>query len=452
MNYKKRLNAVIPGGAHTYSRGHDQFPSNAPEILSKGKGAYVFDADGRRYLDYGMALRAVNIGYAEDEIDNAAFEQIKNGNNLTRPSLIELEAAELLVDLIDSVDMVKFTKNGSTSVSAAVKLARAYTNRDLVARCSQHPFFSYDDWFIGSTPLTKGIPQSTISQTKMFNYNDINSLKSLVDEYPGQIACVVLEPAAGDCPSVDGKQGCCSEKVCNRYQDKSAEKNFLQEVQELCNKNGIVFILDEMITGFRWHMKGAQYLYGVEPDLCTFGKAMANGFSVSAIAGKKELMEQGSIDKIGQERLFLLSTTHGAEMCGLGAFVKTVEYMQHENVISHLWDYGFRLKELINQLALEYDINTSFIAKGPSCSPLFLTYDKNGEISFALRTLFLQEMIKNGVLMPWLALCFRHGDEEFQITENALRAAFKVYKIGLEEGVSKLIDGDVIKPVFRKFN
>ncbi|WP_198009928.1 aminotransferase class III-fold pyridoxal phosphate-dependent enzyme [Legionella tunisiensis] len=167
-DFKSRLLHVIPGGAHTYSRGHDQYPENAPQIMVRGKGAYTYDNQGIEYLDYGMALRAVNIGYAEDEIDQAAFEQIRNGNNLTRASMIELEAAELLVDLIDSVDMVKFTKNGSTAVSAAVKLARAYTGRDLIARCAEQPFFSYDDWFIGSTPITRGIPANVIEQTKLF--------------------------------------------------------------------------------------------------------------------------------------------------------------------------------------------------------------------------------------------------------------------------------------------
>ena len=200
MNYQERLLKVIPGGAHTYSRGFDQYPENAPQILTRGKGAYIFDPEGNRYLDYGMALRAVNLGYAEDEIDAAAIEQIKKGNNLTRPSMIELEAAELLVSLIDSVDMVKFTKNGSTSVSAAVKLARAFTGRDLVARCAEQPFFSYDDWFIGSTPITRGIPQDTIEKTKTFRYNDIASLEALVDQYPNQFSCVVLEPAATEDP------------------------------------------------------------------------------------------------------------------------------------------------------------------------------------------------------------------------------------------------------------
>lgn len=430
-SFSKRLNHVIPGGAHTYSRGDDQFPANAPEILVSGKGAFVLDANGNRFLDYGMALRAVNIGYAEEEIDNAAIAQIKNGNNLTRASLIELEAAELLVDLIDSAEMVKFTKNGSTAVSAAVKLARAYTGRELVARCSDHPFFSFDDWFIGSTVLTRGIPQGTIAQTKQFRFNDIASLELLIEQHPGQLACVVLEPAASEEP----------------------RDNFLLKVQNLCKRHGIVFIIDEMISGFRWHMKGAQHLYGVSPDLCTFGKAMANGFSVACIAGKREIMELGSIDKEGQERVFLLSTTHGAEMCGLGAFVATMEFMQRNGVVEHLWAYGSRLKQMLEEAANFHRIADSFKVGGAACSPWYLTLDSDGNPSFALRTLFSQEMIRNGVLMPWIALSYRHGDEEFEITKRAVNSAFSVYKKAIEDGsVNNHLNGRAIKPVFRRFN
>src|SRR5437016_8401940 len=196
MSYQDRLQKVIPGGAHTYSRGADQFPANAPQLLVRGKGAYVYDDKGTRYLDYGMALRAVNIGYAEDEIDEAAIRELRQGNNLTRPSLIELEAAELFTRVIDSADMVKFTKNGSTSVSAAVKLARAYTGRTMVARCAEHPFFSYDDWFIGSTCVSRGVPDDVIPKTKLFHYNDVASRETLIAAYPDQLACVVLEPAS----------------------------------------------------------------------------------------------------------------------------------------------------------------------------------------------------------------------------------------------------------------
>ena len=429
-SFQDRLLKVIPGGAHTYSRGFDQYPENAPQILSRGKGVYVFDPDGNRYLDYGMALRAVNIGYAEDEIDAAAIEQIKNGNNLTRASMIELEAAELLVGLIDSVDMVKFTKNGSTAVTAAVKLSRGHTGRDLVARCAEHPFFSYDDWFIGSTPLTLGVPQDTIDKTKTFRYNDIASLEALINQYPNQIACVVLEPAATEEPK-DG---------------------YLLQVQELCRKNGIVFVLDEMITGFRWHMKGAQHLYGVTPDLCTFGKAMANGFSVACIAGRREIMELGSIEHQGRERLFLLSTTHGAEMSSLGAFVATVSYMQKHKVVEHLWSYGHKLMAMMQRQAEAHGISHSFKVGGIACSPYFMTLDKSGANSLALHTLFLQEMIRNGVLMPSIALSYSHGEEELAVTEHALDQTFKVYGQALEDGFEKYLKGAVKKPVFRKFN
>jgi len=430
MNYQDRLLKAIPGGAHTYSRGYDQYPTNAPQILTRGKGTYIYDPDGKKYLDYGMALRAVNIGYAEDEIDAAAIEQIKNGNNLTRPSMIELEAAELLVELIDSVDMVKFTKNGSTAVSAAVKLARAYTGRELVARCAEHPFFSYDDWFIASTPVTRGIPQETIEKTKMFRYNDIASLEALIASHHGKFACVVLEPAATEEPKDD----------------------FLRRVQELCRLHGIVFVLDEMITGFRWHMKGAQHVYGITPDLCTFGKAMANGFSVACIAGRREIMELGSIEFEGRERVFLLSTTHGAEMCGLGAFVATMGFMQQHKVVEHLWEYGRKLIAMMQRQADAHGIGHSFKAGGIPCSPYYLTLDSSGANSLGLRTLFSQEMIRNGVLMPWIALSYRHGDAELAATEQAIDLSFGVYRKALEEGVGKYLNGPVIKPVFRKHN
>jgi glutamate-1-semialdehyde 2,1-aminomutase len=430
MTYQDRLLKAIPGGAHTYSRGFDQFPSNAPQILKKGKDAYVYDSEDNCYLDYGMALRAVNIGYANEQINQAAIEQIGFGNNLTRASMIELKAAEKLISIVKSIDMVKFTKNGSTATTAAIKLSRAYTKRSLVARCIEHPFFSYDDWFIGSTPITKGIEQKDIENTKLFNYNNIESLEKLFLQYPNEIACVILEPASTEHP----------------------KDNFLHKVKELCKKNGTVFILDEMITGFRWAIGGAQEYYNIEADLCTFGKAMANGFSVAAVAGKREIMSLGSIENEGEERLFLLSTTHGAEMSGLGAFVETINYLQTNRVIEHLWSYGKELIDLINHLAKKHNIEKNFIASGIECSPYYLTFDDKGENSLEFRTLFAQEMIKHGVMMPWIALSFSHGKEELQKTKIALDKTFEVYKKALDEGIEYYLHSPCIKPVFRKYN
>ena len=430
MSYRDRLQKVIPGGAHTYSRGADQFPANAPQILARGKGAYVFDDKGTQYLDYGMALRAVNIGYAEAEIDEAAMHEIRNGNNLTRPSMVELEATELFTSLIASTNIMKFTKNNSTSVSTAVKLARAFTGRELVVRCAEHPFFSYDDWFIGSTTLTRGVPRAAIEQTKLFRFNDIDSLRSLFALHRDEIACVVLEPATTAHP----------------------DKNFLQEVQAECRAHGALMILDEMITGFRWHLKGAQHYYGVQPDLCTFGKAMANGFSVSCVAGRREVMELGSIEIPGRERVFLLSTTHGAEMAGMGAFVATVRYLEREPVVEHLWRYGQKLIDLMNGLAKEFGVEASLQAGGVPCSPYYATLDRDGKPSLELRTLLAQELVRGGVLMPWIAVSYRHREPELALTERALRAALPVYRRGLESGAAALLEGPAIKPVFRKFN
>ena len=430
MNYQKRLLKAIPGGAHTYSRGFDQFPSNAPQIFKRGEGAYIYDANENKFLDYGMALRAVHLGYANKDVNNAAFKQIDYGNNLTRASIVELKAAELFINLIGSVDMVKFTKNGSTATTAAYKLSRAFTGRAMIARCAENPFYSFDDWFIGSTPLTKGILQKDIDNTKMFNYNNIQSLEKLFDEYPNQIACVMLEPATNEHP----------------------KNNFLHEVKKLCHQNGSLFVLDEMITGFRWHLKGAQYYYDVKPDLCTFGKVMANGFSVAAVAGKREIMELGSIEFEGRERLFLLSTTHGAEMSGLGAFIETIKFMKKNNVIEHLWQYGSKLIFMMNNLAKRFEIEKNFVAGGIECSPYYLTFDKDGQNSLALKTLFSQEMIKNKVLMPWITFSYAHGEKELEITKKALERTFEIYKKAVDEGYEKYLLGDVIKPVFRKFN
>ena len=430
MNYQDRLLKAIPGGAHTYSKGFDQYPSNAPAIMAKGKGAYLFDSDNRPYLDYGMAMRSVSIGYANERVNQAALTQMNNGNSLSRPSLIELQAAQTLIDLIDGIDMVKFTKNGSTAVTAAVKLSRAYTNRAIVVRCQDHPFFSYDDWFIASTPMTKGIPEPTHRWTKSFIYNDIDSLYQLFNRYPQEIACVILEPATTDHPTND----------------------FLHEVKALCHQYGALFILDEMVTGFRWHLKGAAHYYNITPDLCTFGKAMGNGFSVCAIGGKEEIMQQGSIEFEGQERLFLLSTTHGAEMSSLGAFIEAVRIMQEKGVVEHLWQYGNRLINMMNTMAQSFGISHSFIAGGVPCSPYYTTLNQKQELCLGLKTLFMQEMINRGVLMPFIALSYAHQDRELALTKEALAHSFAIYAMALEKGYHHYLKGDTIKPVFRKYN
>lgn len=433
------LHKTIPGGAHTYSRGDDQYPSNAPSILERGKDAYVWDVNGKKLLDYGMALRAVTLGYANDRVNKAAIREIEKGVNLTRATSIELEAANTIIDLIPGAEMVKFAKNGSNVTTAAVKIARAYTGKKYVCVPRQQPFFSFDDWFIGTTPVKRGIPAEHYSTTLVFDYNDIKSLEKLFDRYHDEIAAVILEPATTLMP-------------CSSVYFKEEKKNFLHDVQHVCKKNKSIFIIDEMITGFRWHINGAQTYFGLEPDLSTFGKGMSNGFAVAALVGKRELMEVGSTNTPGNERTFLLSSTHGAEMCGMGAFIETVKIYKEENVTNHLWNFGEKLFNGINQLSAAAGLQDYFFMDGNAVSMNYITKDGSGNNSMHFRTLFSQEMITNGILMPWVAPSFMHKEEELQLTFNAVEAALNIYKKALVDGIEKYLNGPVIKPVFRKYN
>ena len=251
-----RLRRVIPGGAHTYAKGSDQFPELSPGVIARGAGCHVWDVDGNEFIEYGMGLRAVTLGHAYAPVVEAVRESLSLGTNFTRPSALELECAETFLGIISGAEMVKFTKDGSTADTAALKLARAYTGRELVAICAEQPFFSYDDWFIGTTTMDGGIPPIERSFTLRFHYNDADSLKALFLAHPGKIAAVFLEPARTSEPA----------------------PGFLEGVQALCTEHGAVLVFDEMITGFRWHLGGAQALYGVVPDLSTFGKGRRERF------------------------------------------------------------------------------------------------------------------------------------------------------------------------------
>ena len=426
---RQRAHAVIPGGAHTYSRGDDQFPENAPAALKSGRGCFVTGSDDKTYLDFGMALRSVALGYADERVNRAAIEQIELGNNLTRATITEIEAAEDFCSVIPGCDMVKFAKNGSTVVSAAIKLSRAFTGRKYIARCAQHPFFSFDDWFIGDTEMSRGVPSEISNFTLRFDFNDIESLKQLFNRYPGQIAAVLLEPST----SVEPSSG------------------FLQDVVSISRANGAVSIFDEMITGFRWSLRGASDFYGAVPDLKTFGKAMANGFSVAALGGRREIMNLGGI-KHNEERVFLISTTHGAEMCGLGAFRQVLKIYSEEDVTSHLWKIGNTLIQGLNSAAARHRLNDTFYCGGASCSPLYYFKDQEGKVSQPLRTLFMQEMVKKGILIPWISLSYAHQKEHIERTIDAASEAFDTVNRALSDGVERYLLGNPAKPVFRKFN
>ena len=199
--YGNKASSLIPGGAHTYSKGDDQFPLNAPRVIERGLGCELWDVDGNKFTDLAMSLGTVTLGHAYEPVLEAVRNEINKGVNFCRPSIIEGELAELLVDTIPSAEMVKLAKNGSDGVTAAVKLARACTGRKYVARCSADPFNAVHDWFIGSTLVNRGVPLETQKLTLSFNYNDIESCQKLFDEYPEEIACLLLEPVSFDAPA-----------------------------------------------------------------------------------------------------------------------------------------------------------------------------------------------------------------------------------------------------------
>ena len=420
---------LIPGGCHTYAKGEDQYPQESPAFIARGEGCHVWDVDGNEFIEYGMGLRSVTLGHVYPVVAKAAEEQILLGNNFTRPSPIELECAAQVLSCIEGAERVKFAKDGSSITSAAVKLARAYTGRDRVGICADDPFLSYDDWFIGVSPMNAGIPKCISDLTVKFRYNDIESVKQLFDTYPDEISCIILEPARSEDP-----------------RDK-----FLHEIQAVCRKNGAVFILDENITGFRWHLGGGQKYYDIVPDLSCFGKAIANGFALSALAGKKELMDLGGIQH-AEERVFLLSTTHGAETPALAASVATLQTYRSEQVIEHLWKQGERLATGFNKASQEYGLGEYVEAFGKPCNLVFKTWGPEKQPSQPFRTLFLQETLKRGVLMPSLVVSYSHSDEDIERTLEAVHGALGVYKKAMEDCVENYLVGPPSKVVFRKYN
>lgn len=419
---------MIPGASHTYAKGDDQLPADSPLVIERGEGCHVWDLDGNEFVEYGMGLRAVTLGHAEPRIVDAARNAMQGGANFTRPAAIELEAAETFLDLIEGAEMVKFCKDGSSATTAAIKLARAATSRSKIAVCASHPFLSQDDWFIGMTPMDSGIPQSIKDLTVRFKYGDISSLETLFELYPDEIAGVIMEPARG----------------------REDATQYLLEVQRVCKHHGAVLIFDEMITGFRWHLRGAQHLYGVSPDLSTFGKAMANGFSVSALAGRRELMELGGLNT-NQERVFLLSATHGAETHGLAAAIETMRIYQEENVVATLYEQGKRLRKGVGQITSALGLQAYFGVTGRDCNLVYFTKDQEEEYSQSYRTVFLQELLKQGILAPSFVVSATHTNDVIDQTIEGVGKALAVYKQALEDGAGSYFNGRPVKPVFRRY-
>lgn len=437
-NFKKsdkmceKAQKIIPGGAHTYSKGKDQAPLLAPKFIARGKGSHVWDVDGNKYIDWAMGLTAVSLGHAYKPVLDAVRKELLKGSNFQCPSPIEVELAELFLKEVPSAQMVKFAKNGSTVTTAAVKLARAYTGRKYAAFCADHGFFSYDDWYIGKKPNNAGVPEEISNLSLTFNYNDIKSLENLFGKYPNRIACVILEPMEFDYP----------------------ENGFLQKVKELCKKNGTVFILDEMITGFKLGYPGAHKTLNVEADITTWGKGIANGFSACILAGKKEIMNLGGINH-KKERVFLISTTHGAETHCLAAAISAIKAIKKEKSVIRNISTGEKIKNSINKLLDQFNLRDYISVKGHPAWQLMQFRDKDKKLCDGYKTLVFQETTKYGILFRGTFVpTISHTEKDMEKTIYAFYKSFEVYKKALldEKGYRKYLIGDPVKPVFRKWN
>jgi glutamate-1-semialdehyde 2,1-aminomutase len=425
--HMRAVHDLIPGGAHTYAKGDDQYPEDMAPVIERGSGCRVWDLDGNEYVEYNNGLRSTTLGHGFEPVVQAARGWLGDGVNFVRPHRLELEAAERLVDLIPSAEMVKFGLNGSDTTTAAVRLARAYTNRDMVAVCRQQPFFATHDWFIVTTPMSAGIPADADRLTVQFDYNDLASLAELFAAHPGRIAAVVLEAETGEPPA----------------------PGFFDGLRQLCDQHGALLVLDEIITGFRWHERGAQFLYQIQPDLCAFGKGMANGYPLSALAGRREIMRLGGfVDDA--DRVFLLSQTYAAQPWALAAMLTVIDTYQREAIAERLQSIGGELRRGVEEVVADAGLSSYFQLRGRDCNLVYAAKDDQGQPSQAFRTLVLQEFLAHGILAPSFVVCAAHDPAAVQQTIDAVADLMPVYRRALEDGVETVLRGRPVRPTIRR--
>jgi glutamate-1-semialdehyde 2,1-aminomutase/spore coat polysaccharide biosynthesis protein SpsF len=417
---KRKAEILIPSCSQTFSKCPTQFVQGvAPVFLRKGAGSHVWDVDGNEYMDNAMALGPVILGYNYPRVTEAMVQQLQEGQVFSLPHPIEVELTELLTEIIPCAEMVRFGKNGSDATSGAVRVARAYTGRDLIACCGYH---GWQDWYIGTTTRRLGVPRAVQQLSLTFEYNNIASLEQLFAEHPGKIAAVIMEPVGVVEP----------------------REEFLQNVRKIARREGAVLIFDEVVTGFRLSLGGAQEYFGVIPDLACFGKAMSNGAPVSAVVGVRDVM------KVFDDVFF--SFTYGGEAVSLAAAKATIAEIREKPVIDALWAQGQRLKDGYNTLAAEFGLQsrTSCIGLAPRTVATFR--DELGGDSLLLKSLFQQECIKRGVLFTGgHNICYSHSSADIDFTLRVYRAAMEIIAEAIGAGdVLNRLEGTPLQPVFRR--
>jgi glutamate-1-semialdehyde 2,1-aminomutase len=381
MEWLTRAERSIPLGSQTFSKSRTQYPHGvSPYFIKSAKGAHVWDIDGNRYVDFVNSLAAVNLGYADQDVTHAVAEQLRDGVIFSLPHPLETMVAEKLIEMIPCAERVRFGKNGSDATSGAVRVARAFTGRDHVICCGYH---GWQDWYIGGTARNKGVPQATRDLVHVVAYNDLPGLERLLLEHRGRTAAVIMEPMSAAFPAA----------------------GYLEGVKELTHKHGALLIFDETITGFRFANGGAQQLFGIEPDLATFGKGMANGFPISAVVGHAEIMRE-------MEEVFF-SFTFGGETLSLAAALATMEKMQREPVVEQLRARGEKIQRGLQQLIEQYECQGFLQVSGHPAWSFLLFQDSPPYSSWQIKTLYLQEMFARGILtLGTHNMSYAHTEED----------------------------------------
>lgn len=415
----ERALKVIPVGTQTFGKSPKQWAfGTAPNYLERGLGSHVWDVDGNEYIDYGMALGPIILGYNYPRVNDAIIAQLQDGSILSLNHPIEVELSELLTKLIPCAEMVRFGKNGSDGTAAAVRLARAYTNRDVILCSGYH---GWQDWYIGTTSRYRGVPQAVRDLTEQFPYNDIDALNALFDKYSGKVATVIMEPSNFE-PPHDG---------------------YLEKVKELTHKNGAVLVFDEVLTGFRMALGGAQEYFGVIPDLAIFAKAMANGMPISALVGKSEIMQLFS-------EVFY-SFTFASEMLSMAASIATIHELQEKEALRAIWERGGVFKQGCLELITEFGLEGKVSCTGYDVWHRFSFAGKDARETQVMETVFRQEVTKRGVLMRTSTfICYSHSARDIQLTLEAYGEALELISQALKRGnLEELLEGPVIEPVIR---
>ncbi|MBI1984720.1 MAG: aminotransferase class III-fold pyridoxal phosphate-dependent enzyme [Candidatus Wildermuthbacteria bacterium] len=415
----KKASKVIPLASQTFSKSYLQFvKGQAPLFITHGKGAYVWDADGNKYTDFINGLLPVILGYQYKAVDDAIKAQMQNGITFSLASPLEYELAQLLIRHIPCAEMVRFAKNGSDATSGAIRLARGVTGREHVAVCGYH---GWHDWYIGSTPRNLGVPKSTQALTHKFLYNSIDSLEKIFKRYKGKVAAVIMEPM--------------------NYVE--PEKEFLAHVKELTHRNGALLVFDEIITGFRFSLGGAQKLFGVIPDLATFGKSMANGMPISALVGKREYM-----NRMGD---IFYSSTQGGEALSLAAAIATIKEIEKKHVIEYLWREGKFLQDGTAKLLKKHGLNDYIQVAGKPCWQVLKFHEAFGYSDFEIKSYIQQEVLQAGFL--WYGqhnMSFSHTRKDIEGLLKAYDVIFGKLKELLEKKrLRQALRGGLISNIFK---